>query len=358
MAKRLTAFVLVFLLALSVAPFVSAQDSACYNLSAEDCDVITSATANTYTVTSFNQNFSVDINVTGLEVLAMLSPEIPQAITFNVAGDGPFVIQPGSAVPVQLALDMLVNASMGADSITDQSVPVALVGDYVYIPGQGEVLGLPISAFDEGEVPLVGDVPSGENVTNLGDLLGVDMTAMNPTGSDIGYAVNYVRLDDEELMGQTVYPFQMNIDVDAILNSPEVLAAINSLSGMLGSGQDADPTTAMMLQLIPTLLAGVESDVQVTQYVGATDNFIHKLTFDFGFAIDLGVLTGAAAGGDTSTEIPPVNIDLTFDVELSDINQVSTVDAPADARLLTEEEARAMLDQGMGALQGLGGMGF
>ncbi|MEQ8677701.1 MAG: hypothetical protein RLP44_04175 [Aggregatilineales bacterium] len=359
MVKRFSAFVLVFLLALSIAPLVSAQDNTCYNLSAADCETINSASANTYTITSFNQTFSVDLNITGLEVAAMFAPEIPGSISFNVDGSGPFVILPGSEVPVELALDMVVNSSMGVDSLSNVSVPFALVGDYLYIPGTGETLGLPLSAFDDGDLPVVGELPSGAGVTNFGSLLGLDamsVDSVNPSGTDLTGFINYVRLPDQDLMGQTMYPFQFNVDVDAILNSPDFMAMINSVSGMLGaSGAEADPTVGIVLQLIPTLLAGVDSDVVITQYVGANDNFIHKLTFDFGFAIDLGVLAGAT-GGD-SAQIPPVNIDLTFDVELSDINQVSSVNAPANARLLSEEEARAFAEQGMGMLDGLGAMG-
>lgn len=360
MAKRLTAIVLVFLLALSIAPLVSAQDSTCYNLSAADCETINSATANTYTMTSFNQTFSIDLNVTGLEVLAMLSPEIPASISFSVDGSGPFVILPGAEVPVELALDMTVNAAMGADSISDLSVPFALVGDYMYIPGNGETLGLPIAALNEqGDVPVVGSVPTGTDVTDFGSLFGLtamSTDSLNPSGTDLSAYFDYVRLPDESMMGQTMYPFQFSVDVTAILNSPDFMSMVNSLSGLMGaSGAEADPTTSMMLQLLPTLLAGVDSSVQITQYVGASDNFIHKLTFDFGFAIDLGVLTGGASAD--GSQVPPVNVDLTFDVELSDINQPLTVNTPANARLLSEEEARAFLDQGMGALQGLSGLG-
>lgn len=360
MFKRILAVVLVLMLALSIAPLAGAQDAGCFNLSAEDCEIINGASMNTRTITSFNQDFSINFTVSGLEVLAMLAPELPSALEFSVAGSGPLVVNPGNAEnPIELGLDMVVNAFDGTNALENVELPFIITDGVVYTLGNGEIIGIPVENADDAELPLVGGIDTDMTLNNIGDLLGDDFDGLlNPSGTDLGSfgdALNYVRLADESMMGQTMYPFQFLIDVDAVLNSPEILGVLNQAGGLLGDGAEADPMTAMALQLIPTLLAGVESDVMVTQYVGADDNFIHRLTFDLNFAIDLGVLAGGAAGGAGSgAQIPPLAVDLTFDVSLSDINSSFDVVAPEGARILSEEEVNDLFGSGLELLPDVG----
>ena len=353
MKTRLLTAVMVFVLAMSLAPIASAQNSTCYNLSEEDCALIDAAFANTADITSFAQTFSLDFELLNLELLQFFQLGLPPGFTLNVDGIGVFSTLPEdpAAEPV-LALDMLVDIDDTLAPVTDVEVPLVIADGMVYLPGDGEIVALPFDTLGGVDVPMVGGLLpidpeelANSDPATFGELLPPDLgMALNPSGTDISFAADYVRLDDVELMGQTMYPFQFTLDIGSMLNSPEFLQFVQALAPALGSmGEEANPMMGMVVQLIPTLLSGVSSDMVVTQYVGADDNYIHKLTFDLTFEIDLSVLTAGSVGNDNTT-IPPLTANILFDVEISDINAPVEVTAPEGARELTPEEIDALLD--------------
>lgn len=365
MKKRL--FVLaVMLLALSMVPFAAnAQADTCFNLSPEDCAIISDAAANSQqNITSFVQDFGLTVTGANLEVLAMLLPGAPGSFTLTANGSGPFAFTPDDMTsPIVMDLPMVFDV----DGMT-MEFPLTIANGFVYFPMGGELVGVPLEAAGEVEAGGVGaDDLLGENPANLAELLGMDPAAaagaLNPSGTDTSAYVNYVRLADGDIMGQTAFPFEFTLDITALLNSPEFQQALGMLGGLLGGmggeGMEEDPTTDMVLQLLPLILSGVESDMAVTQYVGADDNFIHRIEFELNFAIDLGVLmgTGAGAGGDTP-QMPPLELGVDFWVELSDINAPVEVAAPEGARELSPEEAEALFDEAGGMLGGALGGGF
>ena len=56
----------------------------------------------------------------------------------------------------------------------------------------------------------------------------------------------------------------------------------------------------------------VESELVITQYVGADDRLIHKLTFDLDFLMDIAALL---TPNQQTEESPPIEVTLLFDVE-------------------------------------------
>lgn len=354
MKKRL--FVLaVMLLALSMVPFAAnAQGDTCFNLSPEDCAIIEGASANSTSITSFVQDFGLTVTGSGLELLAILDPTLPAAFTLTVNGSGPFAVTPDDpTTPVVMALPM----SLDLDGMT-MEFPLTIANGFVYFPLGGELVGVPLEAAEDVEAGGIGaDDLLGENPGNLGELLGIDPAmaagALNPSGTDTAGFVDYVRLADAEVAGQTAFPFQFTLDITALLNSPEFQQLFGMLGGLLGGAEGADPNTDMVLQLLPMILSGVESDMVVTQYVGADDNFVHRIEFVLNFAIDLGVLMGAP-GGDAPTT-PPLSLGVDFWVEISDINAPVSVAAPEGARELSAEEAEELFGELGGALDMLGG---
>ncbi len=355
MKKRL--FILIaMLVVLSLVPFASsAQTPNCFELSAEDCAIITSAAENSQqNMTSWTQSFGLTVTGDGLEVLAAAADGVPAAFSLTVNGSGPFAFTPDDMdAPVTFALPMVVN-------IDDMEIPMelALTNGFLYTDLPGELVGFPLSAAED-ELPMPEDTPG--NLAELLDL-GADATGGAAAGADqfLGSFVNYVRLADADVMGQTVYPFEFALDVTALLNSPEFQQGLTQASGLLGAlgveGEDA-ADFEMIFQLLPMLLSGVESDLAITQSVGADDNFIHRIEIDFNFAIDLGMLMGAGGGAD-APEVPPITVGVNFWVEMSDINAPVTVAVPEGARELTEEEAEEILGGLEETIGGLLGGGF
>ncbi|GAB4527330.1 MAG: hypothetical protein OHK0046_45020 [Anaerolineae bacterium] len=355
MKKMILVSLLVLVIAVLV-PAASAQEAGagCFNLSADDCALLQSASANTNTVTSFMQNFSIDFAVGGLE---SFDPTLP-AITFNVSGTGPLTFTPDNPlVPFSMALDMVVNASGLMDApLENAEVPFALVADTLYTTGNGELIGIPLNeeTLNLGDAAAAFGVPvnpqdllggEGDAPTNLGELFGFGDMNMNPSGTDLSPYIDYVRLPDEDMMGQTMYPFQFTVDLTSLLNSPEFTQFMGMVGGLAGD----DPNVQQGLALLPMLLGGVESDMVITQWVGADDNFIHKLTFDLSGALDLAFLTGGASA-EGAPAIPPITLDLVFDVEISDINSEFVIAAPEGARILSPEEIQGL----MGSVPGVG----
>ena len=360
--KKLLSFVLVIALVVLI-PAVAAQegDPACFNLSAEDCAVLTAASANTDTISSFTQTFFIDFDLSGLSMLTG-GPE--DSITAQISGSGPFVLGVAGDVPFALRLDMDVAFDDGMDSIT-ASIPFAIVDGILYIPGEDEIVGIPLNEetlamldFDDltgGMLPLEAeDLLGGGDMmappATLGDLFGFDGAAMEVDEFVLRYT-DYQRLSDVMLLGQTMYPFALTLDLTGMIRSPEVQELVNELLGVADMFADdemmADPMLGMMMGLVPMLLEGIEGQLVVTQYVGADNNFINKLTVDLDLALDLGLLFGMGEPQEGMPEFPPITVDLTFDVELTDINEDLVVTAPAGARILTPEEIE-MMSMGMG----------
>lgn len=339
MKKRFLALLMVAVFAVAMVPTVSAQeDDGCFGLNPDDCAVIQTAYANLDSVTSFNQTFSIDVSVTGLEAIAGGAPDVPEALTFSVTGSGPFALLGEGDVPVAMSLPMVVNASgLFPEPLVDVAVPFVITEGVLYTLGDGEVIGIPLDAELLGELggdalgglglPLdpadaLGGLGEAGAPADLGALFG-DMGGMG----DLSAYTSYLRDGDV---------FTFNLDVAALLNSPEIQQALTAAGGLAGD----DPNLQMGLALLPALLAGVQSDMVVTQTVDPELNIVDEVTFSLDFAIDLAMLLGS---GSTEGEAPPpIEISLDFAVAIDQINGDFTYPVPEGARVLTPEELEEM----------------
>lgn len=344
MKQRFSVLFLVFVLALALVPSVSAQEAGCFDLPQEDCAIINSASVQSGDITSFVQDFSITLTASGLETLGMMLPGIPPEITFEVTGVGPFAFTPDAEIPVALSLDMSIDTDFGEEPIVGE-FPFAIVGGYVYIPGDGEVIGIPVDAEDAtGALSGLGLEGLGIDPTtldaeavdpaSLGELLGGDPTELAVALEGLAQYVNYVRLADEDLMGMTVYPFEWSLDLTALLQSEE----FNQLVQMAGGLAGEDPTTQQLLTLVGPLLQGLESELVITQSVGAEDNYIHEIDMYLPLTLDISPLLGGEPGS-----MAPIDVEFNFNVVVSEINSAPAAVAPEGARLLSEEEAEALM---------------
>jgi len=368
--KKLLSFVLVVALVLLV-PAVAAQegDPLCLNLSAEDCAVLTAASANTNTISSFTQTFYIDLNVSGLSLLTG-GPE--DAMSAEISGSGPFVVGAAGEIPFALGLDMDVAFNDGTETIAG-SLPFVIVDDVLYtlgeeMPGDGRIIGIPLNEetlamldlgdLSGGLLPLeTDDLLDGDDMMappeTIGDLFGVDGAIMGGADEFVLRYTDYQRLPDAVVLDQTMYPFALTVDLTGMVRSPEVQELVGEVLGLADMFAEtdeemmADPMVGMLLGLVPMLLEGIEGEIALTQYVGADDNYIRKLTFELDLVLDLGMLFGMGEPQEDAPEFPPITVDLIFDVELTDVNEDLVVTAPEGAVILTPEELEAM-SSGMG----------
>lgn len=326
----------IFALVLTGANAQDAGGELCFDLSPEDCAVINAASEATNAVTSFVMNYSLDVTASGLELLMMLDPSIPAALNLAVTGSGPVVFGEN------FGMDLTNSATLDGETGELRFVLADgyLVSDLPNAQGEVNLVGVPLEASDEALA-----------ATGIGDLLPLDTTGMNAEEApatlgelfgledlaDMDVMVDpaiepfftYQRLEDVEMMGQAMSPFEFTADLTGLLQSPMG----QELTGMAGALTGGDE---MMAQMIPMLISTIESNVVITQYVGADDGLIHKLTFVLDFSLNLGPMMGAPAEGEGA--MPPIVLNTVFDVELSDINSDLTVSLPEGATLLAPEE--------------------
>ncbi|PJF30321.1 MAG: hypothetical protein CUN52_04260 [Phototrophicales bacterium] len=326
-------FVLSLLLGALMALFIpttSAQMGGpvdlCFGLSQADCAVINNATANMATVTSFVQTFTLNVEMSGFEM-----PDMSNSMSFQVTGSGPV-----SLTSTGLNLNLPMTATIGG---MPAEVGFHVVDDVVYLALPEGVIG--IQGATELAAAFLGDtLGSADALGSMGSMLSPDMLLSFLPVNDY---ITHVRQADTSVMGMTLSPFVFSADISGMINSPEVSMLISSIGPMLGGmgGADVPAEVGAALQALPTLLQSLNLKFDATQYVGS-DNYIHKLTFNFNFAIDPTTLAGMVPGG-----IPgvtgPITMAIKFDVELTEINQPQTITAPEGATIFTAEQLMGML---------------
>lgn len=331
MKSRFLVLFLALLLVFGLVPVVGAQGDTCYGLSADDCAILQAAEAKSGEITSFNlnYNFNLNANVSSLAAMGLMADPSEGILEVSSSGGGPIAWNPNAENPMdalQLALDVTASVLGGG---TDESVDLSFVivdgNFYIKDPDTGNWSGSSLETLAQsGGLPFDltamlegGGDPSAmlEGAPGMGDMGDMDMSA---------YIVQN-RLADDNLMGQTMYPFQTTVDVGAFLNSPEFQNIMNSA---MQSAAGTNPNVGMAAAMLPMVLAGSQATITVTQWVGAEDGYIHRMALLMNASVDLNALVSAAGGGSDAPQLDPITVMLDLTVDLADINVPVTVTAP------------------------------
>jgi hypothetical protein len=336
--KKLTLiFLIVFMLALTLAPSVGAQGSGCLTLSADDCAVLQTAAANMASITALNLNVNASLSTGGLAGMASLSPGMSD-ISMSASASGALTITGSGLFPINA--DMKGEYSLSGMNF-DQSASFDFLAadDFIYFPYQGETLGFEItqdivsemdlSALSGGAVPL----NLGDMGLQLDTLLGTAITS-GLDGVGLDAYITFERQGDTDMMGQTVSPYVFSFDIGSYLASPEFNQMVTQFGPLLGE------EFSSVAPMLPMILGGSEGALTITQMVG-DDNYIHGFTFAFDFSINLGMLLGDAS-------MDPIAFNVLLDLGMSDLNNVDLATAPSGARIISQEEAQGIL-QGLSA---------
>lgn len=359
--RLVSSLLLVLVLLAGMVPAVNAQGGdntlTCYNLSADDCNLLVSALANSENIQSFNMNFSLDFSLSGLSMLGAMagtgaSEGMPGDITLHIDGSGPFAMVMSDTFP-PIILDLAMNAMLnsGADSESG-SMEIRIVDGYVYFtnPETGAWAGTLIEdamQYAEEEMGMTGLFPSGgempEGELNPQDLLGTDPNAlMEATGLGADAAnllevpgfINHVRLADQDNM----HVFELTLDFAPLFASTEFQSLLNTA---LSQAQETDPEAAQMAMMVPMLLGGLTANVVQTQKIGIEDNFVHGYALDLDASLDLAALMPPSSSSSGSTpQLPPIDLAFSFNVDLDQINQTFEVVAPEGATILTADDLK------------------
>jgi len=337
MKSRLLALVLVLILSFTLVSTISAQDAmdSCYQLSSADCDFLTAALANQ--ATSFNYTMGLDFNA-DLSAVAAMGESGPTNVSFNAQGNGAFILNPDAADP-NSAVSLSVNLQGSANDGTEETpfdVGLVIVDGVAYFSSQeetgGQWMGAPLDTMlSQADLPFNPiDLMTGKvdpmamaGASGMGDVSGL---------TNVEGFITKTRLPDEDMMGQTTYPFQTTFDIAALLNAAEFQELMNS--GMAGMGDDA----AMAMMFLPMLTEGMVFNINYTQWYGANDSFIHRVQLDGDISIDLTALMKMMGGSseDMPAEIPPITAKLILWFDLTDQNGAVSVVAPEGAMMMPE----------------------
>ncbi len=303
-------FALILLLAMSVFA-VTAQDGGldtCFNLADADCQFLTAAGENTATnIASFNSNFTIDFSAAGL---GLLDPTLGD-ITLSIKGSGPINITPEGETPFEGSLNLtVVSTGMGDDDVNSE-IQLILVDNMAYANVDGEW------QEPQDATELFADM--GTDPADLEALADPQALAGLQLFTSIPGFIDHQRLADEDMMGQTVVPFQLSMNFTELFQSDMMQAMLPQITTALP--QD-DPNMALAGQMIPLLAEALDAQLAVTQFVGADDNFVHRLAIDLDANIDMGAIMGADG-------MPPIEVFFDMGFDLNDINGSFAITAPA-----------------------------
>jgi hypothetical protein len=325
--KLRTILLLVVLIgSLFLGSFAQAQDmpvDPCFGLAQADCDVINAASANgTGGATSFSLDFSIKFSA------ANIPDETMPGAVFNAAGTVDLV--PGASADIPFNIGSVIAASFGPDAaaVTELPLEVRLVDGVLYYTD-------PSTGGTWMGVDLMATLASPEFQEQLG-MLGVDPTApdlgltdaaMNATGgldpAALGPLLELVNLPGLISYTRSGDTFTFVLDLTAMqaLLSPEYEAQLNAITDALSQ---VDPSSAMLVTLIPTLIQ--QGTITVSQTVNTSLNIVETINFNVAATIDTMMLTGQPA------EPALVNLDVVL--TLKNLNSAPAPVAPEGATMI------------------------
>ncbi len=343
MKRHLWAILVVCAMLLGLVPSAFAQgvDLNCLGLSADDCKIVTDATANTANLRSFNQSFTFELNVSGMETLDPTS----EPLALKASGSGPFVLDPAAASMengVAMALD--ISGEANGDSGTFSMVIVDGVM-YFKDSSSDQWMGIKLEdamgqagALTGGLVPGMGGPADGSGSEVDPAAAQAAMGAMSALATFDPFAIDgfagQSRLGDESLDGQTMYAFQHTFNLDALFKSPEFQKLLTDLGQVAAQADQSAAQVAMMLPMISQLATG---EIAFTRWIGADDGFAHRIVLTADLNIDLNAMMGAS--GSSGQQMPPINLQFSLSVDMSNINDTAAPTAPEGAEMIDMSEA-------------------
>ncbi len=353
MKTRVFSLLVVLALLVSIVPAISAQGDdtlTCFNLAEEDCTILLAATANSENINSFAMDYSVAVSLIGLEAIGPMLGETGGDTVIDVKGDGTFTMVEDVFPPI--AMETSLDASMTGAENQSGSMSIVIADGFAYFRdsetetwlGQSiveamnspEIAGLLGGFLGEGDLS---DLPSG--ALSPEGLLGSDMAGMLESAgmSDVmgmlqipGF-INHVREADVDMMGQNMHVFKLTLDSAPLFESPEFQSL---LTNALTAAAAEDPDMASFGMLLPMLLDGTSITLEQTQYVGADDMFIHGLGLDLVATLDMSALMTTSGSSGSDMQMPPITLEVHFEVTLDQINESFEIMAPEGATIISQ----------------------
>jgi hypothetical protein len=322
-----------------------AQDALCGGLSEADCAILIQSQEAMSALESAKITFNLEMTFGGI-------PDMPSSATINLSGDGRYAITDPEAL-------QNITANMTDDlagAMEDLFKAFALDGTFILqlpaelISGTGPnrgafsvrmVDGFAYINFDK-MMELMGGAGGASGWMGF-DLAGFYGRLFEQMGGDLGLGaiqnqsaaadmmaefVTIERVEDVEFDGQTLAAFQYMFDYSELASNETFMSLLrDQLEGMGMMGQiDMDA----LMDFYAEAFTGLT--LEMTQLVGLDDHYIHNLTLQLAWALDMGSL-GELFGGGMSDIMPSITIDMSANADLSQFNEAAPIEAPEDATI-------------------------
>ncbi len=298
--------------------------------------------------TVLDDTFNNETKVTSgdLSLTASVSAEGEQGGSFEASLSGPFQgdAENEAAIP---QLDWTVSASgEGAGTSVDFSGGLVVTTDNAYVEYNDQAYEVGSDSFAQLREQFEAQAEAATGTDAQGTFQeqcasAIEQAGGDPAGCDIDLAswlTNLTNEGTEDVGGTETVHIHGDADVNTILSDIGELAS--SIPG--ADAQGFDPS-----QL--SLVSGAVTDASIDVYSGADDNVLRKL--EVSLAIDPSAIAPAGA-------VPISNIAVSFAVEIDGLNEEQTIEAPTDAKPISELFSDVGLDPGalgdLGALPGTG----
>lgn len=288
--------------------------------------------------TVLDDTFNNDQTVSSgnLSISAGLSAEGDQGGSFEGSMSGPFQTDPDNSAALP-QLDWTVTASgEGGGQSLDFEGGLVLTDDNAYVEYNGEAYEVGAEQFAQIKEQMekeAGSVDTESTTASFQDACAQALEqagATNTSACEIdlqSWLTNLTNEGTEDVGGAESVHISGDVDVETMLGDlGELASAIPE-----ASAQGIDPS-----QLSAFSSAVTEASVDV--YSTTADDLLSKL--EFNLAIDPSQIPGGASAG-----VDSINVD--FAVEIAEMNEEQTIEAPADAK---------PIDELVGGLGGLGGL--
>ena len=292
--------------------------AACGGSSDDPNKLLKETFSGSHKVTSGKLNVAIDVSAKGV-------PNLSQPV--KIALTGPFQSQGQNQLP---KFDLNLSFSGGGQTFSAGAVST---GDGGYLKFQGQAYKVPPNVFDQFKQGFEQAQQKRQGQTND--------NALKRLGLDPLKWVKDAKVeDDEDVGGTSTKHVSASIDVPKFTDDLNVLLK-NAQS--LGSGGNTGRLPSNLTQQQRQQIIDAVKTAKFQVWTGADDKTLRKLQ------VDLGISGSGGRSGD-----------LTFTLEIDDLNQGQTINAPANAKSfsdLTDQLGQLGLGGALGGAGATGGTG-
>ena len=330
----------------------------CGDLSAEDCTLLEESQAAMMTLESLGFNFDAN-----MEMSASGGDMGMEGIALNLAGEGALAMdiaaladlqamQPDDMANMGEMMSQLLN-SVNAEMVLQLGLPEDMVGpkmselsldmrmvDGVFYVEISKLMQAPEETWMGLDMGALYGVMFSEMMgeMDMGEMMGSDIFSLSSDPEFINEFMTISRLDDAEVMGQTVAVFEMTLDYGALMSDEAFREAMtnymNSIMAMQGMDEEMPPGFDMDLVMDMMMARFVDATLSYTQWLGLDDHYVHHGEMDMAFNMNMAAMMASVPEADT--EGAPESFSISFDAtyDLHAFNEPVEVTAPENAQII------------------------